>query len=626
MSETYITDTEKSLPLQSELLALDFRYDLEEVVSQGGEKNIYRARDVQTNRYVALAQLREEFTGKHLKREAFLREARLNAALQHPNIMPVYDLGFDEKNEPFFTMRLMKGQSLDHLIEKRTSDLPALLTIFIKVCDAISYTHSKGIAHLDLKPDNIMIGKYGEVIVADWGISKIINEEISTHTAKGIDIDSALLNSITATGVVKGTPGYLAPEQMEPKFGRKNEKTDIFSLGAILFKILTGKKAIRAQTLRNYKKQLLQGVKPPSKQFPKLHLDKSLEAVCMKAMALNPNNRYISVKDIISDIQAFQNGYMTTAENSNSLKQSILFIKRNKVIVTTLSLVITSIIVFMGQRIASLENEAKLLAEKEKLNEEVESTKSYFGLTIKKNLASLANSFGTKKLTEIKEMYDFLEKEASASPALKIAKFKILFIEERYSECITLIEPEELKENLRPLYRLAEKYENLISPSGKLPIKNVIELMKELNENDHENMARQVGTYAFHQSNKNKIAQMLTRELLLLNNDGLRQDFDLKVDKRGDSYLRIEMSDRKISSIKGIQLLPVTDLNIRETSIRGVKVASTMPLRKLIIGKKVVDLRLLENCKTLKTLVLPPEVRRPHVDELRKMGIEVIFD
>lgn len=540
--------------------------------------------------------------------------------------MPVYDLGFDENNEPFFTMRLMKGQSLDDLIEKSNSDLPELLTIFIKICDAISYAHSKGIAHLDLKPDNIMLGKYGEVIVADWGISKIINDDVSTHTVKGIDLDSALLNSITATGVVKGTPGYLAPEQMDSKFGRKNEKTDIFSLGAILFKILTGKKAIRAQTLRNYKKQLLEGVKPPSKQFPKLNLAKSLEAVCMKAMALNPNNRYASVKEIISDIQAFQNGYMTTAENSNSFKQWILFIKRNKAIVGIISMIITSIIAFMGQRIASLESEAKLLAEKEKLNKEVESTKSYLGLTIKKNLASLANSFGIKPLNDIKEMYDFLEKEAPDSATLKATKFKILFIEQRFSESLGLIEPEELREQSRILYELAEKYNKLISPSGKLPIKDVIVLMKELNENEHENIARQVGTYAFLQSNKNKIAQILTRELLLLNNPDLDRNFYLKVDKRGDSYLRVEMRGRKITSIKGIQLLPVTDLNIRETSIRGVKVASWLPLRKLIIGKKITDIRLLENCKTLKTLVLPPGVERPYTEELKAMGVRVIFE
>ncbi len=628
MSETF-NPQEEDLPLHSEIVSLDFRYDIEDVVSQGGEKDIFRAKDVQTNRYIALAKLRKNCVKSRSKREEFLREARLTAALQHPNIMPVYDLGFDENHEPFFTMRLMKGTSLDDLIENKEAELPELLTIFIKICDAISYAHSKGIVHLDLKPENILLGKFGEVLVADWGISKIANERVKTNTVRGIDIDSALLNSITATGVVKGTPGYLAPEQMDTKFGRKNEKTDIFSLGAILFKILTGKKAIRAQTLNNYKKQLLEGVIPPSKQFPKLHLDKSLEAVCMKAMALNPNSRYSDVRQIIADIQAFQNGYMTTAESGNTFKQSLLFIKRNKVVVTIAALILSSVITVMQQRIESLESAAKLLAQKEKFSEEVESRKSYFSLTMKKNLISLSNSVTLKHLSDTKEMYEFLKKENPDSDAIKIVNFKILFIEQQFSKALNSISREGLKEEEQLYYQLAEKYKDRLSPSGKLPIKEVINLMNELKESGitgSAGIARLVGTFAFIRTNRNNVAEMLITELINLYGVATG-NLNITVDKRGDSYLRVELNNRRITSIKGIQFLPITDLNIRRTNIKGVKVASAMPLRKLVIGKKVTDLRPLGGCKTLKTLVIESSgTNRPYLDELRDMGVEVIVE
>jgi len=627
MSEEFDPDAVDHLPLHSELTELEFRYNIEALVAQGGVKSIYRAKDVKTDRYIALAQLRKEHTNDKSKREAFLREARLNAALQHPNIMPVYDLGFDENNSPFFSMRLMHGESLETVINDKSHNshnLSALLTIFIKVCDAISYSHSKGIIHLDLKPDNILLGKYGEVIVADWGISKVISEDLKVNTLHDRNINSAFLNSITATGEIKGTPGYLSPEQIDKKFGKKTEKTDIFALGAILFKILTGHTAIHADTIQSYKKQLLNGIISPSKQYPKLQIDKSLEAISMKAMSVIPANRYSAVSEIIKDLQAFQSGYLPTAETANSLKHLLLFIRRNKVIVTITCLILSSIITFMAQRIQALETEAKLQKEQQKLSSQIKTTKNYMSLTLRKNVGLLANSFNHTSLKSNWERYRFLHKESPDNPVLEFVRFKLYVAELDLKNAAKLISPDIERRNPE-LVMVVRAYLPKVNATGHLSLNDLLEMITALNMEGMADFSRHLAATAFYRTQSNKIAKIIIRQLIELYNPDVKPNFKLTVDKRGDLYLNVILKGKAITSIRGLQFLPITDLDLFDTGVKGIKVAAQLPLKKLTINRKVTDIRPLLDLESLQTLIIEERLTpRPHISELEAQGVKVI--
>src|SRR5687767_5282049 len=202
----------------------------------------------------------QRFSHENLLR--FIDEAQLTGQLEHPNIVPVYELGLDEQGEVFYTMKFVKGITLDEVIRglragtQSTVDqypLGALLTVFQKICDAVAFAHSKGVVHRDLKPENIMIGAYGEVLVMDWGLAKNMTgarrHEGSVETiAKDQSFDS-LRGFQTMHGLVVGTPPYLSPEQARGELEKIDPRSDIFVLGEILYAILTLRPPVSGTTV-----------------------------------------------------------------------------------------------------------------------------------------------------------------------------------------------------------------------------------------------------------------------------------------------------------------------------------------------------------------------------------------
>ena len=315
------------------------RYDDPIHINEGGMKDIYSVQDSTTGRRVALAVLKKESVD--LIKENFLREARITAFLQHPNIMPVYDIGIDDENTPYFTMKLSRGESLQQIINKLRQNrteyrkkypLSALIQIFRKVCDAVASAHAKGVIHLDIKPDNIQISNYGEVLLCDWGLSKITNADIEApESLSDMDsLDMSEVSSVTRHDEIKGTPGYMAPEQANPRKGRRDSRTDTFALGAVLYSLLTLEFPFIGKTAKDITRKTVQGkIVPPRKRSPAREIPASLEAVVMKAMSRKPVDRYSSADDIIEDIDSWQNGFATDAEDAGVFKQLILLYKRN---------------------------------------------------------------------------------------------------------------------------------------------------------------------------------------------------------------------------------------------------------------------------------------------------------
>lgn len=316
----------------------DSKYIHEGVIAYGGMKLISRLRDRDTLRDVAHATLLNH-DADIVTIGRFLREARITANLEHPNIMPIHDIGI-EGNIPYFTMKLIDGDTLQDIIGSlkegdidyvQRFPLTALLRIFRRVLDAIAFAHTKGVIHLDLSPGNILVGKFGEVLVLDWGISRVLTES-GPLSADENDVRrrlEATPNAQMADGIAQGTPGYMAPEQASGHNSKQDVRTDIYALGAILYAILTYRSAIPGKTMQEVLANTVEGHFKPPRHRVKHYVPSSLNAVVMKAMSTERRDRYQTVSELRADIDAFIDGRATLAEKPTILKHTFLFFRRN---------------------------------------------------------------------------------------------------------------------------------------------------------------------------------------------------------------------------------------------------------------------------------------------------------
>ena len=359
------------------------KYKLEKTVATGGMKAIQKIKDRDTGRDAAMAVILPQIELENVTINRFIQEARITANLEHPNIVPVHDIGVNTSGEPYFVMKLLSGETLASIISKLNNknsqyrkkfNLHHRLEIFMKICNAVAFAHSRGIIHLDLKPENIQIGDFGEVLVLDWGLAKPIDsveDELpisrkKKHAKKGRKIESLEISTsnihdrigdstidITVDGVIKGTPGYMAPEQVHGKNNEKNERTDIYALGAILYSLLTLQRPVEGDNSETLIINARAGnIIPPAKRTPSRLIPKSLEAVAMKSLAFRPDDRYQTVAELGYDIDAFIGGFATSAEKAGLLKQVFLLIKRHRAVAFFILLLILTISVFGSYVIA----------------------------------------------------------------------------------------------------------------------------------------------------------------------------------------------------------------------------------------------------------------------------------
>jgi serine/threonine protein kinase len=319
-------------PLYQELLENNQRYTDESFVAEGGMKRISKVYDHLTKRNVAMARLIKRASQELY--DPFIREAHLTALLTHPNIIPVYDVGIGPLGAPFFTMELKEGDSLKKIISelrdenteyKNKFSQEVLLNIFLKICDAIAYSHSHKVIHLDLKPDNIQIGSFGEVLVCDWGLGKIVGTQ-DYDSFDGLLFNPDFLNNVTKRGEIKGTPGFMAPEQIH-KEDEINESADIYSLGCLLYCLLFLKSPFDDDDEEEVVKNTLKG----DFTFPKNHqISDGLKSIISKAMQKETYNRYQNVDCIRKDIHKYLLGFSPSSDKPNFWRQSKLLYKRNK--------------------------------------------------------------------------------------------------------------------------------------------------------------------------------------------------------------------------------------------------------------------------------------------------------
>ena len=284
--------------------------------AQGGLGEVFIAHDRHVDRDVALKRIRPEFADDESSRNRFIREAEITGQLEHPNIAPVYSLGLDGDRLPFYAMRLIEGQPLHEAIsdlhkthargDERGGWVLALrrfLGKFNDVCDAVAFAHSRGVLHRDIKPANVILGRrFGETILVDWGLAKRIGESESDSVARPIPHDEHDGTCLTAHGSVLGTLPYMSPEQAQSATGPLSAASDIYSLGATLYHLLTGRPPFDGKDYEELRRKVTQGdFRSPRRVDPKV--PRALEAIVLKAMAREPGDRYATATALAADIE-----------------------------------------------------------------------------------------------------------------------------------------------------------------------------------------------------------------------------------------------------------------------------------------------------------------------------------
>ena len=318
------------------------RYQLLERVARGGMGVVYAALDEMLGRRVALKVLDVPVADGDLARR-LNREARVLARLEHPGIVPVHDVGTVSDGRVFYAMKFVEGHRLDKHIEAVTA-LPDRLRLYLRICDAVAFAHARGVLHRDLKPANVMVGAFGEVLVMDWGLAKILREPSGggaeedpeatiLHTPEASsNADATEATQITGQGTVLGTPGYMSPEQARGDVAHLDERSDIFSLGALLRFLVT--------PAGNPKSNL------------RWRRDKTLDAICAKATASDPANRYASVSALSADVSRYLDGLPVSARKETVLEKAARFYRRYTVAILLIAayLIVRTLILLFFHR------------------------------------------------------------------------------------------------------------------------------------------------------------------------------------------------------------------------------------------------------------------------------------
>ncbi|TVS19291.1 MAG: serine/threonine-protein kinase [Planctomycetaceae bacterium] len=294
------------------------RYRILKFLAQGGLGRVLVAEDDELGRKVAVKEIKPNFADDAVCQQRFVLEAEITGGLEHPGIVPVYSLGSHPDGRPYYAMRLIYGQTLRAAVDtfhQQFSQSPnsswpivelhQLLRRFIDVCHAVQYAHSRGVIHRDLKPANVMLGKFGETLVVDWGLAKVVGRtdafrdlaEQSLHP-RGTGSGS----SATAQGSTIGTPAFMSPEQAAGDPDQIGPASDVYGLGATLYYVLTGQVPFAGKTLKSILAKVERGEFPQPRQV-RASCPVALEAICLKAMALSPTDRYPTAKGLIADLE-----------------------------------------------------------------------------------------------------------------------------------------------------------------------------------------------------------------------------------------------------------------------------------------------------------------------------------
>ncbi|MEZ5967210.1 MAG: bifunctional serine/threonine-protein kinase/formylglycine-generating enzyme family protein [Planctomycetota bacterium] len=360
------------------------RYEFHGEVARGGMGAILRVHDQTLGRHLAMKVIlgqMPEGRGSTPRVDPgilarFVDEAQVTSQLDHPGVVPVHEIGLDAHGRVYFTMRLVKGRTADQVfgLARECEDgwtLTRALEVILKVCDTLAYAHQKGVIHRDLKPTNVMVGRFGEVYVMDWGLARVLGQpdrrdlrlrpataslsQVETERSRraASDPDSPLL---TMDGAVVGTPSFMAPEQAAGKLDELGLRSDVYSVGAMLYALLTGRMpyvvpgvAMSPHTILGL---VLQGPPTPIHQLDK-GAPPQLVAVCEKAMARESEQRYADTRELAEELRAFLDQRVVKAFRTGPIAEARAWMRRNKLQTVLSALMMTAALVGVGRIVSS---------------------------------------------------------------------------------------------------------------------------------------------------------------------------------------------------------------------------------------------------------------------------------
>lgn len=618
--------TEELCPLYHTLARIDVRYSERKLIGKGGMKEVYSVYDQRTERRVALAHPKN---GIPIERyDAFLREAHITARLEHPNIIKLFDMGIDEHDRPFFTMELKTGLSLRKVLSnlragRGLEDYPyqRRLSIIIRICEAISYAHSQRVLHLDLKPENIQIGNFGEVQVCDWGMGEVERSDTEDHTSVSL-LDPDLYGDQLEV-VVKGTPGYMAPEQ-ENHRSTKSAQTEIYSIGCLLYELATLEKPSARE------------VKPPE--------SRALAAILEKACAAKPHERYLNVNALEADIRRHIEGFSPRVESTGFFREARRFYRRNRqpcLLVFFFSSLFLATGLWFTQKIRqSYEETSEALRQSEESLDRsqiaianFEQERAFSSVLLDQATADDPEAaillFHNLMIDEaitlnaIENSLQFIDRSLEKNPKVEnplwTQKGFTLFMTQRFAEA-------EFCYRKRPgpqqdLLNLIPDFSGLVQENGLLPASDLIRLLQKLGsggKNRTELIEKMVIYDCLKRDSRQEQGEIIKEVLMISNPEWKSPIFTYDPDQR---HLRIGgrgvrsfyrpfgkfTTESRGPALSLLRLLDLRTLDIRGVQLDGISQLNGMSLAGLDLrGTAITELPLLQKMTSLREITIRP--------------------
>ncbi len=314
----YVNDTDVDFPFHQ---TIGFgRYSDFKPLAVGGSAQLRTCRDKNLGRTVVMKTLHPHLANDQYMQSRFLREARVTAQLQHPVTVPVYDLGRDLEDRLYFTMKNVEGDTVRSIIERQAAgdgqaieqfDLERMLGVLVQVCSGLSYAHAHGVVHRDVKPENILVGAFGEAVLLDWGVAKV-------WAMDGDEAETRMMEHQVLTDVNQrpGTPLYMSPEQVRGGGDDIDARTDVYSAGAVLYEILTLTEPLRGKQVQETFNKIVSEMPPqPRDRAPQRHIPAELADICMRALAKKPEDRFQTMQAMIDAIRDFRGRALESLPN-----------------------------------------------------------------------------------------------------------------------------------------------------------------------------------------------------------------------------------------------------------------------------------------------------------------------